>query len=63
MSKSNNVMILVNNCTDDCYLVGDLDDAKSSMIELMCEGYSFDDFYLIESEPKKFKVDIKICDC
>lgn len=63
MSKSKNVMILVNNCDDECYLVEDLDDAKSRMFELVSEGYAFDDFYLVESEPKKFKVDIKICDC
>lgn len=63
MSKSKNVMVLVNNCDDESYLVEDLDDAKSRMFELVSEGYSFDDFYLVESEPKKFKVDIKICDC
>lgn len=63
MSKSDKVMVLVNNCDDECYLVGDFDEAKDQMLELVSEGYSFDDFCLVESEPKKFKVDIKICDC
>lgn len=63
MAKPDKVMILVNNCDDECYLIEDFDDAKSRMIELVSEGYSFDDFYLVESEPKKVKVDIKICDC